>query len=76
MKLVTINQSSNEDAIIMMEEIIEQIKSGDITSIALAWVNKDGSISGDVSSGNNSILLWSAMIHAERSFYDNVVLDD
>lgn len=73
MKIVEIKPSSNRDAIELMEETLEKIKSGEITSIALSWVTKDGSISGDISSGDTALLLWSAIRHTEISFYNDVI---
>lgn len=76
MEIVKIKASTNKAAIELMEETLEKIKSGEITSIALSWVTKDGCISGDISSGETALLQWAAIRHTEISFYNDVINPD
>ena len=64
----------NQDAIEMLEGIIERIKSGELTTVALAYTTKDGSIGGDVSKGSDNFAMWASLEHLARTFYADVVL--
>lgn len=76
MNIVKIRPSKNKDAIELMEEALEMVKSGEITSIALSWVTKDGGIGGDFSAGNDPILQWSSLRHCEMSFYKDIIIQE
>ncbi len=74
MKSTPINIHSNAHAIKILESALEKVKCGEITSVAVSWVTKDEAIGGDVSKGQNQILMWASLEHTARSFYnDNVV---
>lgn len=74
MSVVEIKREPNSDAIQMLTDAIERVKSGEIKSIGLSWVTKDGSIGGDISQGDSNLLMWSALNHSEREFYYNQVV--
>ncbi len=59
----------NNDAIELLEQTIEKIKSGEISSVSVSWVTSTGSIAGQVSNGCNQILMWASMEHAAKQFY-------
>lgn len=63
----------NQDAIELIESMIPRIKSGEIKAIGIAWVDKDGSIGGDSSKGDNKISLWASLEHNAREFYNQIV---
>lgn len=65
----------NSDALELIESMISRVKSGEITAIGISWVNKDGSIGGDTSSGTQNITLWASLEHNAREFYNNLVND-
>ncbi len=74
MKVVKISQEQNNDAIAVLESAIERVKTGDIESVALAWVGRSNSIGGEVSAGENTLMLWASLEHSARSFYETHVL--
>lgn len=76
MKVVSMRESSNSDAVDVLEEMIERVKSGEVTAVAISCTTNNNSISGIVSSGANVIMIWAAMEHNARQFYENVVLGD
>jgi len=58
----------NEDAIEVLEGIVESIKSGSINGIAVCYTEND-SIGWVASDTPNDLKLWTAMCSMERSFY-------
>ena len=75
-KVVPCKAKINTDAIKLLEDTLEKVKSGELVSVGVAWVTKDGSISGDVSKGNNGILMWASLEHNAKRFYTDVLLSD
>ena len=73
MKVVPIKIKVNEDAIGMLKETLERVKSGELKSISIGWVLNDGAIGGNVSAGDDNMLMWAALEHLARSFYNNVI---
>ena len=65
----------NKDAIEMLEDMIERVKDGEITTVGLAYTTKSNSIGGDVSKGDNNFLMWASLEHLARTFYVDIVLD-
>jgi len=73
MNIVPIKKESNSDAIAMLEDAIERVKSGEITACAISWVTESNSIGGDISCGDNQILMWASIAHSANSFYNGNV---
>ena len=65
---------SNQDAIEILESMIERVKSGEVDTVALAYTTSENSIGGDVSKGNNNFLTWASLEHLARTFYTDAVL--
>ena len=65
----------NEDAIDLLEVMIERVKSGEIAAVAIATVNKNGGIGGDISKGKNSVALWAALQYVANYFYERNIKD-
>lgn len=61
----------NENALDILKEIKEKVKSGEITSMGVAYVTRGGGIAGLVSESDNCILQWAALEHVARDFYVN-----
>ncbi len=76
MQVIPIKIKPNTDAIDMLNEVIERIKSGEISAVSVSWVTKNGEISGDVSNGENNLMMWASMEHSARSFYNDVINGD
>ncbi len=76
MQVIPIKIKPNADAIDMLNEVIERIKSGEISAVSVSWVTKNGAISGDVSNGENNLMMWASMEHSARSFYNDVINAD
>ena len=74
MKIVPMEVKPNTDAIEMLEKAIEDLKLGELTSVGISWVTKEGSIGGDVSGSNNGILMWASLEHNAKSFYADIIL--
>jgi len=74
MKVVPMKIQPNQDAIEMLENALKRIKSGEITSVGLAYTSSEGSIGGDVSVGPNNFLMWASLEHLARTFYTDTVL--
>lgn len=66
----------NESAVMHLENILDMAKKGEISSVSISWVTKEGSISGVFSSSDNGLLLWASMSHNERQFYQDVLNED
>ena len=75
MKVVEISNHVNEGAIDVLEKALKRVKRGEIKSIALSWIEGEKSICGDYSGGNDNILLWAAIEHTARSFYEENVIN-
>lgn len=65
--------TANHDALKLIKSVIAEINSGEIVSLGVSWVTKDGSIGGDVSRGNNNISMWASLEHSARSFYEDII---
>jgi len=72
MKLVGEKPHINNDAADVLESVLERVKSGEIQAVAVSWV-EGNAIDGDCSSGDNNIMLWAAIEHTARSFYEDVI---
>ena len=75
-KIKETKTSINHDAIRMLEEAIELVKSGEVVSIAASWVTYDNGIGGDTSSGKDKVLLWAALEHSAKQFYKDIVVQE
>ena len=73
MKIVPMKEKPNTDAVEVLENMIERVKSGEIKAIAISCVTKDGGITGETSSGDNDFLLWAALMHSTNLFYDSIL---
>lgn len=69
MKVVDLNKKPNQSAVEVLEDTLEKVKSGEVVDVRVAWVDKKGSIGGDGSAGDNTILMWASIEHSARSFY-------
>lgn len=65
----------NYNALKLVKSIISGINTGDITSIGIAWVDKDGSIGGDISSGDNGLLMWASLENLAKQFHNELLED-
>jgi len=75
-EIVKISKRPNESAIEMLQECIDAVKSGEIITVGISWVTKDSSISGDVSAGEHNLLMWAALEHSARSFYEDIIISE
>lgn len=75
-KVVPLKIQPNQGAIEILEDMIKRVKSGEITTVGLAYTTKHGSIGGDVSKGNNNFLMWASIEHLARTFYTQTVLGE
>ena len=67
--IVSINPKYNSDAVEMLELALKQVRAGKIKCVAMAWVNSNSSIGGDVSSTDDKVRLWAALEHSTKSYY-------
>lgn len=70
----SITSEPNKEAIEILEDALEKVKSGEYSSIHVAWVTKDTGIGGTFSSGTN-FLMWASIENAARSYYKNAFPD-
>jgi len=73
MKLIGTTTHINDEAVDVLETALKRVKEGEIQSIALSWV-EGKSIGGDYSAGENNIMLWAAIEHTARCFYEENVI--
>jgi len=73
-KIVPSEIRPNQDAVEMLEGIIERVKAGDISCVGLAYTTKEGSVGGDISEGNDNFLMWASLEHLAREFYAKTIL--
>ena len=73
MELVKKQVVVNKNAVKLLESLLEQVKQGGIVSVGVSYVTADGHIGTGVSDGSETLLLWSSMVHGERSFYDEFI---
>lgn len=76
MEIVKISKHPNESAIEMLKKCIAEVESGEIITVGISWVTKDSSISGDVSAGEHNLLMWAALEHSARSFYEDIIIGE
>ena len=76
MELVRKKVVINESAIELLEELLAQVKQGSITSIGCCYVTDDKDIGGGISEGEDTLLMWTSLIHMERNFYSNFIEDE
>jgi hypothetical protein len=74
MKVIPLKKQPNKDAVEMLENVIERVRSGEVTAVGLAYTTKGGSIGGDVSEGDDNFLMWASIEHLARTFYKDIVL--
>jgi hypothetical protein len=74
-KLIEIKPNINQSALELIEEIKKDVESGVIQSISISYVTKDNAVSSTWSSSNNQLLMWSSIMHCERRFYEEAVLE-
>lgn len=68
MKIVPFTPNQNKDAIEVLETALERVKSGEIKSVSISWVTKEGYICGDISSGDNQLTMLASMENTLWSF--------
>ena len=73
MELVKKQVIVNKGAVELLESLLEQVKKGSIISLGVSYVTADGDIGTGISDGSETLLLWSSMVHGERSFYDEFI---
>ena len=76
MKIVPITRTPNEDAVTMLKGVISRIESGEISSVGVSWVTSSDSIGGDISDGENHLMMWASLEHTARCFYDQRIKGD
>ena len=76
MKVVPLKIQPNQDAIEMLESMIERVKTGEITSVGMAYTSSTGSIGGNVSKGSDNFLMWASLEHLARTYYGEIVLEE
>lgn len=72
MKIVPLEKQENKDAVDLLEETIERVKSGEIRAVTVVWVTNTG-IGGDTSSGENQILMYAALEHQAKVFHQTFI---
>lgn len=75
MTIIRFNPNENKDAVEVLEEALKCVKSGDIKSVSISWVTKNDTVCGDISSGDNQLLMLASMENTLWSF-KNMVFDD
>lgn len=70
MTVISFNPNENKDAVEVLEEALRRVKSGDIASVSVSWVTKSGNVCGDISSGENQLLMMASMENTLWSFKD------
>ena len=73
MEITELKRPDNLDVIAVLEDALELAKGGRLSAIAVSWVTVDGGMSGQCSEGHNNIMMWAALEHHSRSFYENVI---
>lgn len=76
MEVAKLERSVNKDAVEVLEDALAMVKNGEISAIALSWLTPEGSMSGQCSHGHNNIMMWAALEHHAREFYNNVICED
>lgn len=76
MEVVTLRPSLNKDAVEVLENALERVKSGDIKAVSISWVTKNGNVCGDISSGENQLLMLVSMENTLWSFKEKVFNDE
>ena len=71
--IVKIQRRTNKDAIEMLEEFIVEIKSGEITDVAIAYVTSRNTIGFEASLGKKHFLMSAALSMSERTFNREVI---
>lgn len=61
MKLVPLKPRTNSDAVEVLEEIMERVKAGEIKAVSIAYVTSDHGVSGDISSGDDNLMMLAAI---------------
>lgn len=72
MNVVPLKKTANLDALDLIDMVREKVVSGEIDAVAMCWVGQ-GAIGGDVSEGDNNIMMWGSIEHLARSFYRDSV---
>lgn len=73
-KIHRITKQVNKDAMALLEEFIELVKSGDIDSVAVCYTTPD-SIGWKMSDTPNDLKMWSSMVNMERSYHFNRTME-
>lgn len=73
MELVKKQVIVNESAVKLLESLLDEIKKGHVTSVGVSYVTANGDIGTGISDGSETLLLWSSLVHGERSFYDEFI---
>lgn len=73
LKVVPLTIEHNRDAVDLLKAMIKKVESGEVVSVAVAYVARGGSIGGDVSAGENNISIWAALEHTARHCYSEMI---
>lgn len=68
MEVVPLKNKTNQDAETLLLEMLEQVKSGEIAAISVAYTKKDGRIGGATSANCNNFDMLASLTHSLRSF--------
>lgn len=66
----------NQNAVEALEEALEKAKTGEVIGVSITWLDKEKSMGGIYSAGENNIMMWAAMEHTCREFYKLFVIED
>lgn len=72
MTIINFNPNENKDAVEVLEEALRRVRSGDIKSVSISWVTKKGAVCGDISSGDNQLLMLASMENTLWSFKEGI----
>jgi len=75
MTVLEIKKKINKDAIEVLEEALNTVKSGEMVSVAVVGVLKNGGIYWDIGSGNNAFTMWAALMHTANEYYKENIVD-
>jgi len=76
MTIINFNPNANRDAVEVLEAALKRVKSGDIKSVSVSWITKNDTVCGDISSGDNQLLMLASMENTLWSFKGMVFEDE
>ena len=68
LNVVPFQVKQNLDAVELLEDMLEQVKSGSITAVAVSYVRPNGTIGGDISEGENNFYTLASIQNTLRTF--------